>query len=188
MAIAFVLGNGLSRREVDLQRLRCLGKIYGCNAIYREFEPDVLVATDTPISEHIQRIEYANAHCFYTRYPINGLGAQRIPEDYFTYSSGPAAVGIAADHGHDHIVLIGFDLGPGANDSYNNVYADTEFYRRSTARPVTAVNWIDQLQTVARKFAQVQFQRVLGNTSTYVSKFDAIANFSQITIQDFQYP
>ena len=188
MATAFVLGNGLSRQEVDLQRLRCLGKIYGCNAIYREFEPDVLVATDTPISEHIQRIEYARSHCFYTRRPIDGLGAQRIPEDYFPYSSGPAAVGIAADHGYDTIVLIGFDLGPGANDSYNNVYADTEFYRRSTARPVTAVNWIDQLQTIARKFAQVQFQRVLGNTSTYVSKFDTIANFSQITIQDFQYP
>ena len=89
---------------------------------------------------------------------------------------------------HDRIVLIGFDLGPGANDSYNNVYADTEFYRRSSARPVTAVNWIDQLQTIARKFAQVQFQRVLGTTSTYVSKFDTIDNFRQITIQDFQYP
>ena len=86
MTTAFVLGNGLSRQAVDLQRLRRLGKIYGCNALYREFTPDVLVATDTPISEHIQRIEYANAHCFYTRYPINGLGAQRIPEDYFTYS------------------------------------------------------------------------------------------------------
>ena len=174
MATAWVLGNGHSRREVDLQKLQSHGKIYGCNALYREFEPDVLVATDTPISELIQRTQYALSHCFYTRYPIEGLGAQRIPEDYFVYSSGPAAAGIAVDHGHDHIVLIGFDLGPGANNSYNNVYADTEFYRRSTAQPVSATAWIEQLIKLVKKFDQVQFRRVLGTHATRVPEFDRL--------------
>ena len=54
MAAAFVLGNGVSRQAVDLTALKTLGATYGCNAIYREFVPDVLISTDTPISEHIQ--------------------------------------------------------------------------------------------------------------------------------------
>lgn len=185
MTVAFVLGNGQSRRQLDLQALQKLGKIYGCNALYREFKPDVLIATDTPISEHIQRIEYALNHCFYTRNLIAGLGALKIPEDYFPYSSGPAAVGIAADHGHEQIYLLGFDLGPGPNSTYNNVYADTEFYRPSTAHPVTAVNWIRQLQNIAKKFSNIHFTRVLGSTATYIDQFDSIENINQINQADF---
>jgi len=50
MTAAFVLGNGVSRLQVDLAVLKTCGKIYGCNAIYREFVPDVLISTDQPIS------------------------------------------------------------------------------------------------------------------------------------------
>jgi len=188
MTIAFVLGNGVSRQGIPLDNLKQIGKIYGCNALYRDFIPDVLVATDKPIATQIQESGYSAKHRFHTRRPIDGLGARTLPKAYFGFSSGPNAVGLAAHDENRRIYMLGFDIGPLPNETFNNVYADTEFYRRSTARPVTAVNWIDQLQTIARKFAQVQFQRVLGTTSTYVSKFDTIANFSQITIQDFQYP
>ena len=54
MTREFVLGNGVSRQGVNLHQLRHLGKIYGCNALYKEFTPDVLVATDKPIAEQIQ--------------------------------------------------------------------------------------------------------------------------------------
>jgi len=50
MTRAFVCGNGISRQAVDLNQLRLLGKIYGCNGLYRDFEPDCLVATDKPIA------------------------------------------------------------------------------------------------------------------------------------------
>ena len=42
----FCIGNGQSRAPVDLIKLRPQGKIYGCNALYRDFKPDVLVAVD----------------------------------------------------------------------------------------------------------------------------------------------
>ena len=45
--IAFVLGNGISRKHIPLEPLRAHGKIYGCNALYRDFAPDHLVAVDT---------------------------------------------------------------------------------------------------------------------------------------------
>ena len=59
MSRAFVLGNGVSRQGIDLDLLKSLGTVYGCNAIYREFVPDVLISTDVPISEAIQRTGYA---------------------------------------------------------------------------------------------------------------------------------
>lgn len=43
----FLIGNGKSRERFDLERLRGRGTIIGCNAIYRDFRPDILVSIDT---------------------------------------------------------------------------------------------------------------------------------------------
>ena len=59
MTIAFVLGNGQSRSSVDLVQLQQLGPVYGCNGLYRDWQPDCLVATDRPIAEAIQRSGYS---------------------------------------------------------------------------------------------------------------------------------
>ena len=49
----FCIGNGESRKGFDLERLRPHGKIYGCNALYRDFLPDVLTAVDHGIMHEI---------------------------------------------------------------------------------------------------------------------------------------
>ena len=49
----FCIGNGESRQGFDLEQLRPHGKIYGCNAIYRDFTPDVLIAVDHGIEHEI---------------------------------------------------------------------------------------------------------------------------------------
>jgi hypothetical protein len=135
MGPAFVLGNGISRKDVDLAVLRTCGRVYGCNAIYKEFEPDVLISTDAPISLRIQQDGYSQTHIHYTRKPLPDTGARRIAQDYFGYSSGPIAVGQAALDGHRTIYLIGFDMGPTQTGKFNNVYADTEFYKKSSSNP-----------------------------------------------------
>jgi len=91
MSRAFVLGNGVSRQQVDLENLKHFGPIYGCNALYRDFKPTVLVSTDRPISERIQDSGYALEHKFYTRKPTPGSGALPVPQKYYGYSSGPIA-------------------------------------------------------------------------------------------------
>lgn len=184
MATAFVLGNGISRQKVNLNALRPYGKIYGCNALYREFEPDVLVAADKPISEQIQHSGYALRHCFYTRKPLDGLGANRIPEDYWGFSSGQAACGIAALDGNVSIYLIGFDLG-GVNDRFNNVYADTEFYKRSIDRPTYTGNWVNQILQVAKAYPHVNFIRVTGSSTAVIKDFAQVRNIQNITIEQF---
>jgi hypothetical protein len=69
MNIAFVLGNGQSRLGLDLHSLRPCGKIFGCNALYRDFAPDVLIATDPGISKEIENSGYPEYHEFFTRKP-----------------------------------------------------------------------------------------------------------------------
>ena len=53
MKRVFCIGNGESRQGFDLEKLRHHGTIYGCNAIYRDFMPDVLTAVDHGIMHEI---------------------------------------------------------------------------------------------------------------------------------------
>jgi hypothetical protein len=152
MSIAFVIGNGISRQGIALEHLRTLGKVYGCNSLHKDFIPDVLVATDRPISTFIQESGYSAKHTFYTRRPLSGLGALQVPTEYHGFSSGPIAVGISAIDQHATVYLVGFDMGPAENKTFNNVYADTEFYRPSESPPTYTGNWIKQICKIAQDF------------------------------------
>jgi len=186
MAIAFVLGNGISRRGLPLEPLRSYGTIYGCNALYREFTPDVLVATDTPISLAIQEAGYSKTNKFYTRKPMENSGALAIPKDYYGFSSGPAAVAIAVTERHRKIYLIGFDMGPAENNRINNIYAGTEFYRSTDAQPIYAGNWIKQIKSIAQKFPTVAFIRVMGPNTATITDFDPIPNITNLNLTALQ--
>jgi hypothetical protein len=185
MTTAFVLGNGVSRQVVSLSALKPLGKIYGCNALYRDFVPDVLVATDRPIATAIQESGYAKQHRFYTRRPIEGYGAETVPHEYFGYSSGPIAVSLAAKDGHKRIYLLGFDLGPTHDQKFNNLYAGTEFYKAVDATPTYTGNWIKQLRTVIRDHPLSKFYRVHGETATPVTELQALPNAFSLEMNSF---
>jgi len=187
MAAAFVLGNGVSRQAVDLNQLKTLGTIYGCNAIYREFVPDVLISTDVPISEHIQHEGYSQKNVHYTRKPLPDSGARRIAQKYFGYSSGPVAVSQAAIDGATTIYLIGFDLGPTRTGRFNNCYADTEFYKKSSANPTFTGNWVRQLQTIMKDYPKTSFFRVVGDTTAEVRELLGVPNLAHMQMADFQY-
>jgi hypothetical protein len=185
MTAAFVLGNGISRLQVDLTVLKTCGKIYGCNAIYREFTPDVLISTDQPISISIQNSSYAITNRMYTRKPIPGLGAHRVPQSYYGFSSGPIAVAQAALDQHRSIYMLGFDMGPVPGDRFNNVYADTEFYKKSSARPTFTGNWTRQIVQVTKDFPTVSFFRVQGGTTAAVEDLNKIKNLVHMPMTDF---
>lgn len=185
MTAAFVLGNGISRQQIDLNMLRTLGRVYACNAIYREFVPDVLISTDSPISQRIQHEGISKQTQHYTRKPLPDSGAIRLSPQYFGYSSGPAAVGQAALDGHRVIYLVGFDMGPTRTGRFNNVYADTEFYKKSSANPTFTGNWTRQIRQIAKDFAQVSFFRVIGDTTADIPDLRAIANMAPMPMADF---
>jgi len=185
MTPAFVLGNGRSRQGLDLIQLQSHGAVYGCNALYREFAPDVLVATDRPIADAIQASGYALKNTFYTRRPLAESGAHRIPVQYHGFSSGPVAVALAAIHGHDCIYLLGFDLGADANQQFNNMYADTEFYKKTGDSPTYTGNWCRQICQITRDFPTVNFVRVCGDTTADVPEFGALPNLTHEDLASF---
>lgn len=148
MNIAFVLGNGKSRLAVDLNSLRPYGKIYGCNALYRDFVPDVLVATDPEISTAIMESGYAKENVFYTRKPIDGSGARKIVKNY-GFSSGPIVLGLALDDNPEKLFILGFDL-DSKDQRFNNVYAGTDFYKPIGSKETHYGNWINQVADLTK--------------------------------------
>lgn len=181
---AFVLGNGKSRQGINLESLRNHGKIYGCNALYREFSPDVLIATDFPIAQAIQESGYAHKNRFHTRRPLPGFGAKSLPKEYKGFSSGPNAIAQACIDGCTEIYLLGFDLGS-TNDQFNNVYADTKFYKKITDPPTFAGNWIKQTRTIMEQYSDRSFVRVTGTSSTFVKEHTHLNNLKVITVEQF---
>ena len=67
MKRVFIIGNGESRKGFDLAKLRQHGTIYGCNAIYREFMPDVITAVDHGIMHEIYHAGVADIIPTYLR-------------------------------------------------------------------------------------------------------------------------
>jgi len=183
---AFVLGNGVSRRPVDVDLLMRLGPVYGCNALYRSHAPTVLVATDRPIAEEIQNSGYSLRHRFYTRRPLPNTGAQAVPRPYFGFSSGPIALALAAaESPGDRIYLLGFDLGPTESGRFNNVFADTEHYKRSESGPTFTGNWTRQMLTVMRDHPDCRFLRVHGATTAAITEFESIRNLERVEMVEF---
>ena len=180
---AYIIGNGTSRKNVDLKQLN--GATYGCNALYHDFTPDVLVATDDPISRSIQSSGYAKRNKFYTRKVYAGSGANQLRSNYANWSSGPNALQLAVHDYHDDITLLGFDFGS-TGIRLNNLYAGTEFYEKPCSRASYYGNWPHQVQTIMRMADRVEFTVVIGpETCSIVDRFASMDNVKIISIQKF---
>ena len=185
MNTAFVIGNGISRNGLSLDKLKKHGAIYGCNALYRDFTPDVLVATDKPIAEHIESTGYPLTNKFYTRRPTPDSGALTVPKVYYGFSSGPIATALAAQEKYRKIYLVGFDMGPTKDNKFNNLYADSDFYKTTGSYPTYTGNWVKQIQKVCGDFPETKFVRVVGKTTARLTELDGIKNMVHLPIEQF---
>lgn len=187
MSVAFVLGNGLSRQGIDLANLKKYGRIYGCNALYRDFSPDVLVSTDPGISLEIQKSGWPLKNKHYTRKPYNsstsGFGSMALPVETATMSSGPNALNLAIMAGFKHIYLLGFDFGS-VGEKFNNVYANTDHYKMSDEEPTYAGNWIYNMSRMVKINKWVQFSRVVNQHSK--KNIMSYSNYQEFTIDQFK--
>lgn len=160
--IAFVLGNGRSRLRINLNELKKYGKIYGCNALYREFNPDYLIAVDEKMVREINDSGWQLRNEVWTN-PNKGvlkLQGFNFFNPHKGWSSGPTALWLAANHGYDYIYFIGFDY-QGIEGRFNNVYADTKNYKQSRDLPTFFGNWSNQTERVIREFNKINFVRVV---------------------------
>ncbi len=76
----FCIGNGESRQSFDLRILRGHGKIYGCNALYRDFKADVLIAVDGGIMHEVYHSGYCDENETWLRdwVPLPGVTYRQV--------------------------------------------------------------------------------------------------------------
>jgi hypothetical protein len=186
--IAFVLGNGRSRQRLNLRELRHYGKIYGCNALYRDFTPDYLIAVDEKMVKEIETSGYQLTHPVWTN---PNKGVLKIPGlNFFNphkgWSSGPTALWMAAEHGYDEIFFFGFDY-QGIDNKVNNVYADTQNYKRSIESATYYGNWLNQTEQVIKKNKNIKFTRVIEDSNFIPSGLAQLTvNFRHIKYNEFE--
>ena len=83
------------------------------------------------------------------------------------------------------VYLLGFDMGPTESGRFNNVYADTEFYKKTEALPTFTGNWIRQIMTVMRDHPRQRFIRVHGATTADIEEFNEVNNLEKLGMLDF---
>ena len=183
----FVLGNGKSRLNVDPAYLKSLGTLYACNAIYRELDPHCLVAVDVKMVNEIIDSGYHKTGNVWTN-PNKGIKTKsRI--NFFSphkgWSSGPTALWHAAQQGHNEIYIFGFDY-QGDKGKFNNVYADTFNYKKSSDTATFFGNWLNQTERAIKENRKIKFYRVIEPGSFIPDKLGpTVRNLEHITYEDF---
>lgn len=191
---AVIIGNGPSRLGFDLKHLKkysgLLGaktvQTYGCNALYRDFTPDFLVATgNNGIISELARSEYVKNNIVYTN-SIHLLEHPNkfylIPHDPYA-DAGTAAAYIAAFDGHQKIYLLGFDGHdtPGINC---NVYSNTAGYDGQIDFEIENTKWIDNQLQLFNIYNDVDFVWVTQcGRSTVPEKLKWVRNLRQINFK-----
>ena len=185
--IAFVLGNGKSRLHVNCESLLDIGTEYGGNAQYREFDPHYIVAVDVKMVNELIDSGYANKGTVWTN-PNKGIkDRQKINlfNPHKGWSSGPTALWFAAKNGHKNIYIHGFDY-QGLQGKFNNVYADTHNYKKSTDSATFFGNWLSQTEKVIKEFPHTQFHRVITSGAYIPDKLGPqYSNLKHLSIEEF---
>lgn len=190
MNVAFVLGNGVSRQSIELEPLKSQGTVYGCNALYREFDPDYLVAVDVKMVLEIAEKRYQHKIPVWTN--PNKAYSKITGLNYFNpskgWSSGPTALWLASEHKNTEIYILGFDYqGIGVNNQeVNNMYAGTLNYKRKEDRATYFGNWLKQTYTTIKSFNTNRYIRVVEDKGFIPKEFEKLTNLEHILIADFK--
>jgi len=187
--IAFVIGNGVSRLPIDLEQLKSIGKVYACNAVYRTFQPDFLVAVDVKMILEINKAGFQHKNQVWTN---PNKSYERIKNlNFFSpskgWSSGPTALWLATQHQYKKIYILGFDFrGSKEGRMFNNIYADTANYKKSTDGATFFGNWMRQTTSVIKQNTDIEYKRVIAPDNYCPEELNKFNNLENIFIEDFQ--
>ena len=192
---AVVIGNGPSRLDFDMRAifehsggLLAADRVqtYGCNALYRDYTPDFLVARGNGIIAELAATDYPTGNIVYTssihllEYPNKFY---LIPHDPYA-DAGTTAAYIAAFDGHKTIFLLGFDNHDTPGYNYN-VYADTAGYAE-THSDALSQKWVADRAMLANTYYDVDFVWVTNAGGvTMPDEWAALVNFRQISFKAF---
>ena len=171
--VAFVLGNGESRKGIAIGDLKKHGTVFACNGVYRTDKPDFLIAVDPKMVLEIAESDYLLQNKVYSNFNAQYNKNPKILDhvQWFKpslgWSSGPTALRMACDHGFKEIYILGFDYqGLSENEKksrfkVNNLFKDTRNYKKGNEQATFFGNWMNQTKKCLQDFKDVQFHRVI---------------------------
>lgn len=174
MPSALVIGNGESRKSLDINQFKKDYTLIGCNAIHRDYGVDHLICCDRRMAEEAVNNANTKNTIIYVRDswyhyfrkilknknvcqlpPIPKIGElKRDQPDH--WGSGSYAILLAAVLGYQEINLIGFDLYP-INNKVNNIYKGSINYSKSDTQGVDPSYWIYHASEVFLNYSNIQF-------------------------------
>jgi len=157
--IAIIIGNGKSREEINLESLVGQGAIFGCNALYRDFDGyDYLVAIDERMINEITVTEKR-----ITGQTIFPPEQERYEETTGRRNNaGMVAMREAIKQGHTMLYCLGFDFILEGQDSISNVYKDSKNYEPHTQSNIEDnYNRIKYLEWFSDQYPEVKFVFVI---------------------------
>lgn len=154
---AVVIGNGISRLNFNLQHLKNKVQTYGCNALYRDFEPDFLIAVGNNIGNEVSQSGYAADHVVYstTENIIKHPNTFHLIPQNPAWNAGAIATYLACFDGHATVYLLGHD-GLDTPGCFNNVYKDTNAYNVDSDK-LTDRFWALSMEHVFKTYNLVDF-------------------------------
>ena len=169
---AYCIGNGPSRKDFDLNKLKETGQTYGCNALYRDFMPDFIFSVDTNMTMQMVKDEVGMKTIHYApalqvnRKESKGM-IHLIPNNPH-WISGNAAFWTAGVHGHKNIYLIGYDFREYGKGQLNNIYQDTENYGKRNDDTIFD-GWLKQFRDMLKMRPYVNFFIVHDNPPEFMN-------------------
>ncbi len=165
MKRCFIIANGESRKDFDINSLWPYGKIIGINAVYRDnVKLDYLVGVDIKMMNEIGDAGYTDAEVWtYPRSQIKHTYFKRFKKDN-GWSSGPTATTLAIEKNFEEIFILGMDFcgvrGKGDKLRMNNMYKGTSNYRGSEREATFHGNWENQMKRNCQSRPKTNFIRI----------------------------
>ena len=127
--IAFIVGNGVSRKEIDLNSLVGKGAIFGCNALYRDFDKwDFLVAIDDGMIAELLQKDFSPKTLIVPPVSERFESAEYNPGYRRRSNAGMNAMLEAIRRDYKFLYCLGFDFLLEGEVSVDNLYKDTPNY------------------------------------------------------------
>lgn len=128
---AFIICNGASRKDFDLNRLKPY-PTFGCNALYREWEPTWLVSIDEGITKEIRDSDFDDDRHIVPPYEEQFEPAEYNPKQPRS-NAGMNAVQEAIRRGYDKLYILGMDfILEDDRFTMSNLYDGTDNYTMDT--------------------------------------------------------
>lgn len=193
----FLIGNGESRIGFNLNELKGKnGPIVGCNALYRDFEPDVLCALDQNVITEIQNSGYKGIVAKFNKSHTSVICDNVLLENLVV----PRGKGVAWYTGIfaawfmctmapkmkwkiNRVFMLGFDL---YDAKTNNIYKGTLNYEKMGIN--NKIQFQNFKNLVFDKFPDITFLRVVENPdkSPLPDEWIFIDNIRNISYTDFK--